>query len=457
MNIVIVGAGLAGLAAAYDLAKAGHTVAVYEASAQAGGLASGFRDARWEWPLERFYHHIFTTDAAIIDLVREIGFTSQMFFRRPLTAQWWGQRGYALTGARPALRLPGTSQPRELPVPDLAAGALAVLTYPGLPPLERLRLNALMAYLKLGVRDWRPLERVTAASWTRRWGGETLYQGFFGPLLEGKFGPYAEQVNMAWLWSRFKARSVRLGYFQGGFQGLADALVAAVRRLGVSVTLGTAVEGLALRPAGGWRVALAASSTLDADAVIVTGAPGLLRKLAPELPGSYLIRLDNLRSMGAVVMTIALKESLTGGLYWVNMPKDQFPFLALVEHTNFIDRAHYGGDTLVYCGDYLDPAHEYFQLSDAALLERFLPALQRVNPRFERGWVRDFWVHRERYAQPVVPVNHARNIPPLATPLPGLFWASMSQVYPWDRGTNFAVELGRDVARAAVAYSAVQR
>lgn len=445
MKIAIVGAGIAGLTAAHDLLRAGHRVVVYEAGAQAGGLASGFRDDRWAWPLERFYHHIFTTDAAIIKLVHEIGFADRMFFRRPLTAQWWNDRGYALTGARAAL-----------PLPDLLAGGLAVLGYPGLAPLDRMRLNVLLAYLKLGVRDWRPLERVTAAAWTRRWGGDSLYRGFFQPLLEGKFGPYAEQVNMAWLWSRFKARSVQLGYFVGGFQGLADALAADVQAQGGSVQLRTPVEGLTALPGGGWRVAPAHGSAYDADAVIVTGAPGLLARLAPQLPERYLGRLTQLRSLGAVVLTLALTQPLTGGLYWINMPKDQFPFLALVEHTNFIAPEHYGGDHLIYCGDYLEPSHEYFQLSDDALLERWIPALRKVNPRFERAWVRAFWVHREPYAQPIVPVNHAQAIPPLATPLPGLFWASMSQVYPWDRGTNFAAELGQDVARVAGEYAASQ-
>jgi protoporphyrinogen oxidase len=173
-----------------------------------------------------------------------------------------------------------------------------------------------------------------------------------------------------------------------------------------------------------------------------------LSKLAPQLPPAYLGKLKNLRSMGAVVMTIALTQPLTERNYWINMPKDQFPFLALVEHTNFIEREHYGGDHLIYCGDYLEPTHEYFSLTQDELLERFLPALKIVNPRFERSWVRAAWLHREPYAQPIVPVGHSRNIPPLATPLAGLFWASMSQVYPWDRGTNFAVELGQDVAKA---------
>jgi len=426
MNIAIVGAGIAGLTAAYDLAQAGHAVTVYEADAQAGGLASGFRDERWDWPLERFYHHLFETDAAIRQLVDEIGFADQLFFRAPVTAQWWNGRAWALDGALPVLR------------------------FPALPFVDRVRFGATIAYLKYATNDWRTLEQTTAVAWTRRWMGEHAYRVLIRPLLEGKFGPYVDEVNMAWLWARFKARSFKLGYFVGGFQAFCDALLARVRQLGVEVLLSAPIIALAARPAGGWRVSPAAGEPCDFDAVIVTGAPGLLTKLVPQLPPEYLGRLKGLRSMGAVVMTIALNQPLTDQLYWINMPKDLFPFLALVEHTNFIGPEHYGGDHLIYCGDYLDPSHEYFRLSEDDLLDRFMPALKTVNGRFERSWVRKFWLHREPYAQPIVPVGHSRNIPPLATPLPGLFWASMSQVYPWDRGTNFAVELGRDVARAVL-------
>ena len=150
-------------------------------------------------------------------------------------------------------------------------------------------------------------------------------------------------------------------------------------------------------------------------------------------------------------MVLALDRQLTSDIYWYNLPKEAgFPFLAMVEHTNYMDPEHYGGDHIIYCGDYLDPSHEYFRLSKEEVLARFLPALARFNPRFDASWVRDSWLWKTAYAQPVPAVNHSRNIPAIRTPVPGLYFASMSQVYPWDRGTNFAVEIGRKAAQMVI-------
>ena len=154
MKLAIRGAGIAGLTAAHELAKAGHQVTLYEAAPQAGGLASGFRDEKWEWPLERFYHHLFTTDLAIRNLVREIGFEDKLLFRRQITAQWWNGRAHPLQGGLESVRLPFG----RIPVPALVATALSVISYPGLPLIDRLRMGAVSAYLKYLVRDWRPIE-----------------------------------------------------------------------------------------------------------------------------------------------------------------------------------------------------------------------------------------------------------------------------------------------------------
>ena len=217
--------------------------------------------------------------------------------------------------------------------------------------------------------------------------------------------------------------------------------------MGVEIRLQTPVN-LIERPTGSARVTLQGASIEQFDRILVTLSPEAMARLVPSLPKDYLHGLRNMKSMGAVVITLALKHQLSEqGYYWYNLPKSAgYPFLALVEHTNFVPADKFGGDHIVYMGDYLEPDHEYFHLSEEELLDRFLPALKMFNPKFERSWVRKSWLYRTAYAQPVPLVDHSQNIPAIKTPVDGVYFASMSQVYPWDRGTNFAVEIGRRAA-----------
>jgi protoporphyrinogen oxidase len=208
------------------------------------------------------------------------------------------------------------------------------------------------------------------------------------------------------------------------------------------------VRSIKQNPAGG--VMIDAGRKVETyDKVLVTTSPNLMAKLCPDLPENYLKGLLELKSMGAVVMVLSIKEQLSKeGYYWFNLPKEAgYPFLALVEHTNFVSPENFGGDHILYAGDYHEQGHEYFSLSDEQLLEKFLPAFQKINPAFTREWVKKVWVFKTNYAQPVPLLNHSKNIPSIQTPIEGLYFASMSQVYPWDRGTNFAVEIGRRAAR----------
>ena len=434
MKAAIIGAGFAGMAAAYDLVRQGWQVEIFEAADQVGGLAGGFRDPAWDWSVEYYYHHWFASDRHLLGLIEELGWSDRVLFPRPVTAVYHAGRFYPLDSP------------------------LAVLRFPGLPLPDRLRMGLVIAYLRL-LPDWRRLEGVTAHQWMQRWVGARAYRRLWQPLLMGKFGPHYQEVNMAWFWARFKARTPRLGTFVGGFQAFADALAGRLRKMGVRIHLQSAVERVQRRDAGGLRLRLR-DGWREAEVCLATVSPAALARLAPDLPANYRQRLGELKSMGAVVMVLALRHRLSEqGIYWHNLPKDAgFPFLALVEHTNFLPPEHFGGEHIVYLGDYLEPDHEYFQLSERDLRARFLPALERVNPRFRPDWVRKSWVFRTRYAQPIPGLQHSRRIPDLQTPLPGLWWASMSQVYPWDRGTNFAVEIGRRAAaRIMAAQSSLQR
>ena len=428
-RVAIIGGGITGLTAAYDLARAaGSSVAItiYESSSQLGGLAAGFKGRpEWEWPLEQYYHHLFTSDRAMFDLVREIGMADALKLYRPNTGIHYQGKDYPLDSVT------------------------RILSFPAIPFIDRLRMGLVIAYLRFDPRKpWRHFDKLRAEEWTRRWMGDRAWDAAWQFQLEGKFGAHYKEVNMAWLWARIYTRTPKLGYFDGGFQAFANNFGDTVRKLGVQIQLGTGVEAIRPEASGGFAVQVKDAPVAHYDRVLSTVGPGLMQRLTPDLPATYLGQLSKLKSMGAVVLTVALNRRLTEQMYWISLPKREgIPLLAMVEHTNMIDPVHYAGDHLLYLGNYLEPDHPYFSMDAEQLVAEFSPYLKRFNPAFQPNWITGAWVHKAKYAQPIPPVGYLEMIPAIRTPLSGLYFASMSQVYPWDRGTNYAVELGHNVAK----------
>ena len=107
--------------------------------------------------------------------------------------------------------------------------------------------------------------------------------------------------------------------------------------------------------------------------------------------------------------------------------------MGLIEHTNLIEPARYGGRRFLYVANYLPRGHELLSLDAEALLERYTPGLKAVSPQFERGWVKQLWLHREPAAQPIVTVGYRDKIPPMQTPTRGLVLANTTQIFPEDQ------------------------
>lgn len=452
MKVAIIGAGAGGFAAAFDLLRGGHDVTLYEAAEQVGGLAAGFKDPRWEWSVEQYYHHWFASDKHILSLIEELGMSDKVIFQWPITAVFHQERFYPLDGPLSAIypRMPWLD---KLPGAGIISRGMHLLRFPALSIVEKLRYAFAALYLLLAP-SWKPFEKETAYRWLERWMGKRCLQSLWEPLLVGKFGSHYKSVNMAWFWARVKARTPRLGTFEGGFQAFMDAFADHLRDKGAKIQLGTPV--LRIEETGDHQLRVETQEGSEIyNQCLVTSSPNILTRIVPTLPEDYLGRLRKLKSMGAVVMVLALKHRLSEeGVYWHNLPKSAgFPFLAMVEHTNFLSPEYFDGDHIIYCGDYLDPDHEYFEMSKEQLLDRFLPALSHFNSSFSSDWVKNVWLFRTPYAQPVPPLNHSAAIPDLKTPIAGLWFASMSQVYPWDRGTNFAVDIGRRAARRMVAQA----
>jgi protoporphyrinogen oxidase len=268
--------------------------------------------------------------------------------------------------------------------------------------------------------------------------GPRAYDIVWGPLLEAKFGRAAPEISLPWFWARVHDRTAELGYLRGGFQQLYQALAAAVEAKGGRMELGTEVGEVVVDGAG-MRVRTSSSDDLF-DHVISTLPTALTCRLVPELPAEYQQRHSWSRAYGAHCLIVALDRSLTDS-YWMNINDPGYPFLALVEHTNYMSVSDYGERHLVYLGNYRPMDDDLFRLTKDEVIAAFTPHLQRINGSFEAAWVTDSWMFAAPFAQPIVTTEYASRIPPFDTPLPGLSVANMFQVYPHDRGQNYSVDL----------------
>ncbi len=426
MRIAIVGAGPGGLAAAHSLVTQGTPraeIVVLEGGNQAGGLAQGFRGhPDWEWSLERFYHHLFTNDTDIIRFTHALGLSDLLEFHSPTTTYYYQGCSYRLD----------------------SMGSL--LGFPHLTLAQKLRMGLVIAYLRWHPRPpWPKFDAVTAHAWLQSRMGTVAYTTLWQSLLEGKFGRRYRDVPLAWFAARIRKRTADLGYFRGGFQAWADAVSQAIQALGVRVEFHTQVRKIHPAPQG--FTIRTSRQTWQADAVLYTGSPASLGRCCDSLPPSYVRQLGAGDFMGAVVLTVALDRSLTQGTYWISVPANAgLPFLALVEHTAMIPPVRYGGHHMVYAGAYVETDHRYLALPEEVITQEILAGFTAIHPAFDPSWVQGTWLHRTPYAQPIpYPGAGSRRLP-WQTPLPGLYLATMSQVWPWDRGTNYAVQLGQDVA-----------
>jgi protoporphyrinogen oxidase len=415
----VLGGGALGLGAALRLAQAGRRVTLIEREPQLGGLAAGFRVG--PNALEKFYHHIFKTDTTIIAFINELGLGDRLIWGQPNTSTLSNGRIVSL----------GT-------IPDL-------LRLPLLPALERFRFLAGMAALK-AIPNEKPFAGHTAAEWMPRLMGRHVYDVMWEPVLRGKFGARADEIAMSWLWSRVHERSLRLGYIRGGFQQMYDAFGARLNALGSTVLTGTAATSIS-RSENGIEVQTDSGASHQFDQLLVTLPTRLFMRLTPSLPAEFVNRYQGPEHYGAHVLILGLDRPLVQGVYWLNINDRDLPFLALVEHTNFMPPSDYGGLHLVYLGNYLPMDHPLFTSSDSDILESYLAALKRIRPDLDASWVKRHWVFRAPFAQPIVTTDYLSQLPRHETPLPGVFLANMAHVYPQDRGQNYSLRLGERMAR----------
>ena len=334
-----------------------------------------------------------------------------------------------------------------------------------MPLLDRVRMG--FAGLYLGrQKDGSRYESVTAADWVRKNMGKGAYDAVWGPLLRGKFGDSHDKLAMVWLWNKIHLRlssrkggpaaKEQLGYLEGSFGVYIDELA---RRLQASdladIHTGRAVKEVIVEGGRARGLMLADGERAEFDAVIACMPAHVFQKLAPDLPQAYVEKLTGVEWQSAMCYLMALDRPLSS-IYWLNISDDEIPFIAAIEHTNFISPEVYGGKHIVYLSNYLRPDHPYMQMDIDEIEKIYLPHLKKINPEFSPDWIKERWLFKGPYAQPIVTVGYREKIPEHRTPVAGLYLATMSQIYPQDRGQNYSIKMGEEVAALAVADLAKQ-
>jgi protoporphyrinogen oxidase len=426
MHVGIIGGGFTGLAAALELARSGARVTIVESDSTLGGLAGGFDVGGIN--LEKFYHHWFTSDRFVMDMIEEIGCGDSIVLRPTRTGLYYANSIFRL------------SSPLDL------------LKFNPLSLVNRIRLG-LLVFKARAVKDWRELEGLTAKEWLIQMCGKEVFRVVWEPLLKGKFGPYAEEVSAVWFWKKIALRGGSrsengkevLAYFKGGFAKLADSVGTELEKAGVRILRNTAVTGLRMQDG---RVAALETSAgaIEVDSVIATPSlPIIAGLLDGHAPSSYVAQLRSVKYLANVCLVLELSHSLSD-TYWLNVNDPSFPFVGVIEHTNFEPPQSYGGRHVVYLSKYLPEDDRLYAMGPDELLAFAIPHIERMFPNFKREWIKNSHVWKAAYAQPIMERHYSKKMPARQTPIPNLFISTMAQVYPEDRGTNYAIREGRATA-----------
>ncbi len=439
-DVAIVGAGFTGLSAALDLARAGQRVLVLDGDSGPGGLAGTFQ-FRDGVTIEKFYHHWFDNDLYVPQLVRELGLEGEIQIMPSKTGMYFNGRHWRL------------STPLDL------------LRFKPLSLFDRIRLGLLVLQVRR-VKDWRAIEHLTIREWLEPLCGKNVYRVVWQPLIENKFGIFADAINAVWMWKKLVLRGStrdakggeQLAYFKGGFGRLAQAMADEITRLGGTVQYAAPVTGISsdatVQQQGQQIQALhTAARSYTAREYLFTPALPIIADIFQNGSGAdpaWLASLRRVKYLANACLVLQLDRSLSD-TYWLNVNDPGFPFVGVIEHTNFDSPANYEGKHIVFLSRYLAKEDPLWGMEDGAYLDFALSHLQRMFPAMQRDWICDYQIWRADYAQPVTERNYSSYVPPVETPFANARISSMAQIYPEDRGTNYAIREGRAAARALLA------
>ena len=431
-SVGVVGGGMLGMTLALRLREAGHDVTLVEGASQLGGLAAPQELGEFVW--DRFYHVVLLSDGNLRALLAELGLADRL--------QWGTTRtGFYTDGELHSL-----------------SSTLDFLTFAPLGLLDKARLALTILYASR-VTDYRRLEGIAVADWLGRLSGQRTLERIWLPLLRSKLGENYRVASASFIWAtiarlygarRSGLKREMFGYVDGGYATVLARLRERLQELGVDVVCGvpaTEVRDIGARA----EVHLASGETRAFDAAVVTVPVPRVSALCPQLTAAERERLARVVYQGIVCPSLLLCRPLAD-FYVTNITEAWVPFTAVIEMTALVDRARFGGNSLVYLPRYLPQDDPFWAKPDAEIRAEFVGALEQMYPGFRRDDVLAFQVARAREVMAVTTLHYSeRALPPLRTSLPRVFLVNSAQIAAGTLNVNETVGLA-NVKAAELAH-----
>lgn len=426
MKVAIIGAGYSGLTIAKDLNKKGYDVTVFEKNNYVGGMCDTVEQC--DTRLEKYYRHIFKSDKEVIELIKDLGLENELIWPATKMGYLSGDKIY------------------EFGTP------ISLLKFKPLTFIDKIRFGLNVLHIKL-INDYKKVENYTAEEWLKKRIGQNAYSKVWEPLLLSKFGEQKSKVSMAWLWGKIKLRSTsstkegeQLGYIKGSYQLLTDKFYDYLVEKGVKIFLNTNIVKVE-KQNNLYTLKMDKKTEKDFDYVVSTvDYHATIKMFGNLLSDDEKEKMNAVQYTSARTMMIIADRSFSK-FYWTNIGDNDVPFGGIIEHTNMIDKKEYKGNHIIYISNYMTKENPLYNATESQMLDEYIKHLNRINPEFTKQNIKEYHVYDEKCAQPIITCEYSKLIQPTKLQAQNLYLCTMPQIYPEDRGMNYAIKLGKKVAK----------
>ncbi|MBI3817706.1 MAG: FAD-dependent oxidoreductase [Planctomycetes bacterium] len=448
MHVIVLGAGLAGLSCAYELAKAGHKVKLLEKENHEGGMAVSYQVGEFtvDHGPHRFHsrdkellahvHEVMDNDLVVRDRVSRI-YLKGRFFYYPL------QAGNVI---------------RNLPTHIL--------------------VKAFFDYLVVRVKNRiKPIPDNNFQNWVTKRFGKTLYDIFFGMYTEKAWHMPCSQISADWasqrisqlnLWDAVvktlrppKGGEVRSLVSQfwypraGGIGSLSAHYGEKIRAMGGEILLNTPVEKLLRDGERITGVVYTKNGTRvseSADYVVSTvPLPRLIEAMEPGPPDDVTAAISKLRYLSIVFVYLEVARPMVTADHWVYLPEKHLKVHRISEFKNFSEETGPKERTMVCAEITCVPGDETWNMTleeASKIAVRDLETVGLLKP----GEAKGRYLTRVRYAYPVYDLTYKENLQKLlrfVKPFENLDTTGRQGLYRYNN-MDHSIAMGRKLARGLI-------